>query len=211
MASKRTASQKMAGLGDERASGEAGETLQPMEQFMTQMFRLVSEMTEKQQRAASEERAVERARQEEERKRLAELNATNMMEQLREVIMLVGEKRDSGRRATGTAVEPKIARLSDADYIEAYLTTLERLMNVDSVDRATWAVRLASHLTGKAQQAFAAMRETEATDYDKVKEAILRRYNVSQETYRQRFRSVRRKEEESYAELVVRLEDLLHK
>ena len=39
----------------------------------------------------------------------------------------------------------------------------------------------------------------------------MQRYNVSQETYRQRFRSVRRKEEESYAELVVRLEDLLHK
>ena len=96
MASKRTASQKTAGLGDERASGEGGETLQPMEQFMTQMFRFVSEMTEKQQRAASEERAVERARQEEERKRLAELNATNMMEQLREVIMLVDERRDSG-------------------------------------------------------------------------------------------------------------------
>ena len=96
MASKRTASQKTAGLGDERASGEGGETLQAMEQFMTQMFRFVSEMTEKQQRAASEERAVERARQEEERKRLAELNATNMMEQLREVIMLVDERRDSG-------------------------------------------------------------------------------------------------------------------
>ena len=179
MASKRTASQKTAGLGDERASGEGGETLQPMEQFMTQMFRFVSEMTEKQQRATSEERAVERSRQEEERKRLAELNATNMqtmMEQLREVMMLpprFDERRDSGRRAPGTAVEPKIARLSDADDIEAYLTTFERLMTVDSVDRATWAVRLASHLTGKAQQAFAVMRETEATDYDKVKEAIL--------------------------------------
>ena len=143
VASKRTASQKTARLRDGQASSE---TLQLMEKFMTQMLQLVSETTEQQKRVAFEEQAVERARQEEERKRLAELNATNMrtmMEQLREVMMPVDERRDSGC-ATGTAVEPKITRLSDADDIEAYLTTFERLMTVDSVDRATWAVRLVS-------------------------------------------------------------------
>ena len=41
--------------------------------------------------------------------------------------------------------------------------------------------------------------------------AILRRYDISEETYRQRFRSTRRKEGEAYGELVVRLQDLLRK
>ena len=206
------------GLGDvtpgQPGSEGGGETLQPMQQFMTEMFQLVSRMTEQQQRTAAEERAVERARQEEERKRLAEVNATNMqrmMEQLVEAVKptpRTDERREeSGRRS----LETKIARLSEVDDIEAYLTTFERLMSVERVDRATWAVRLAPHLTGKAQQAYAAMRETDSADYTKVKEAILRRYNISQETYRQRFRSVRRKEGESYGEVVVRLEDLLHK
>ena len=143
-----------------------GETLQPMQQFMTQMFQLVSQMTEQQQRAAAEERAVERARQDEERKQLAELNAMNMqtmMEQLKEA-MKPAPRSDERREESGRSSETKIARLSDADDIEAYLTTFERLMTVDSVDRATWAVRLAPHLTGRAQQAYAAMREMDATD-----------------------------------------------
>ena len=195
--------------GDAACSENGRETMQLL---MTQMVQLMTQ----QQRAAAEERAVDRARQEEERKRLVELNTANMqkmMEQFKEAISPV--PRSDGREESVSGgrrvIEARIPRLSDADDIEAYLTTFERLMTVDGVDKATWAVRLAPHLTGKAQQAYAAMRETEATDYTGMKEAILRRYNISQETYHQRFRSVQKKEGESYLELVVRLEDILHK
>ena len=41
-----------------------------------------------------------------------------------------------------------------------------------------------------------------------VKTAILRRYNINEETYRQRFRAVKPKEEESPQELMTRLQDL---
>ena len=43
--------------------------------------------------------------------------------------------------------------------------------------------------------------------YDKVKEAILRRYEISEETYRQRFRQDHKKGEESYREYADRLRD----
>lgn len=160
---------------------------------------------------------MERARQEE-RKRLAEVDTENMqimMQQLREVIMPLPRldrrmEETAVSRGTGPGVKFKIARLSDADDIEAYLTTFEHLMTVDSIDLATWAIRQALQLAGRAQQAYAAMREFEATDYDKMKEAILRHYNISQQTYRQRFRCVQRKGE-SYAEFIIRLEDLLQK
>ena len=72
-----------------KKTSKEGATVELMQQFMTQMFQLMSEMTEKQLWAAAEERAMERARQEE-RKRLAEVNTENMqimMQQLREVIM----------------------------------------------------------------------------------------------------------------------------
>ena len=72
-------------------------------------------------------------------------------------------------------------------------------------------LRLAPQLTGKAQQAYAAMTTADSVDYKKVKEAILRRYDVSEETYRQRFRAARRKEGEAYVELVTRLQDLVRK
>ena len=41
--------------------------------------------------------------------------------------------------------------------------------------------------------------------------AILRRYDISPETYRQRFRAARRKEQEAYSELATRLQDLAKK
>ena len=72
-------------------------------------------------------------------------------------------------------------RLTEADDIEAYLTTFERMMEVEGAEEATWAFQLAPQLTGRAQQAYAAMRNADAQDYRRVKEAILRCYNISEE------------------------------
>ena len=48
----------------------------------------------------------------------------------------------------------------------------------------------------------------DAKDYNVVRRAILRRYSINEETYRQRFRGLKPKEEESPQELMTRLEDL---
>ena len=107
--------------------------------------------------------------------------------------------------------EPRVAKLTESDDIEAYLTTFERQMTAFDVSRAKWTVKLAPHLTGRAQQAYAAISTEEAKDYTRVKDAILHRYNINEETYRQRFRSATQKKEESNRELVVRLQDLQSK
>jgi len=80
---------------------------------------------------------------------------------------------------------------TEDDNIEAYLTTFERLMAAYEVKRERWAFKLAPQLVGKAQQAYAAMSADDAADYDKLKKAILRRYDINEESYRQRFRSHR--------------------
>ena len=45
-------------------------------------------------------------------------------------------------------------------------------------------------------------------DYEEVKAAILRRYDINEETYRQRFRAAKGMEGETYRETVIRLQDL---
>lgn len=55
--------------------------------------------------------------------------------------------------------------------------------------KVNWAIRLASLLMGKACSAYVAMDGTDAEDYDKVKEAILIKYEINSEIYRQRFHS----------------------
>ena len=87
-------------------------------------------------------------------------------------------------------------KLSDQDDIEAYLTTFERVMRAYEVKEERWAVKLAPQLTGKAQLAYAAMSTEQAGDYEALKEAILRQYDISEETYRQRFRAAVKKEDE---------------
>ena len=55
--------------------------------------------------------------------------------------------------------------------------------------------------------AYAALSPGDAVTYEKVKEAILRRYEINEDTYRQRFRQDRKKDEESYREYADRLRD----
>ena len=66
---------------------------------------------------------------------------------------------------------------------------------------------MAGLLSGKAMAAYAALTPEDAIQYEKVKKAILRRYEINEETYRQWFRQDRKKGEESYREYADRLGD----
>ncbi|KAL2103518.1 hypothetical protein ACEWY4_000386 [Coilia grayii] len=106
---------------------------------------------------------------------------------------------------------PKMAKLEEADNIEHYLTTFERLAIAFGWRRATWAVHLIPLLTGKARSAFVAMNPEDATDYDRLKEAVLKKYEINAETYRQQFRALETSSTETPQELYVRLKDLFCK
>jgi hypothetical protein len=67
---------------------------------------------------------------------------------------------------------------------------------------------LALLLTGKAQASYACM---DVEKIGELKGAILRRYDINEETYRQRFRSYRKQAEESYGELAIRLKEYFNK
>ena len=79
------------------------------------------------------------------------------MEQL---LALVGDTRRTATTETirGNVEDTvKLNKLTVDDDIEAYLTTFERMMEGYGVNRTRWSYRLAPNLTGKAQQAFAAL------------------------------------------------------
>ena len=82
-----------------------------------------------------------------------------------------------------------MAKLADSDDIEAYLTTFERQMEVYEIEKKRWAFKLAPQLSGQAQQAYASMDAEDSSDYEKLKEVILKRYDITDESYRRRFRT----------------------
>ena len=60
-------------------------------------------------------------------------------------------------------------------------------MAAHEVEKEYWTFELAPYLTGKAQPAYASLEEDEAKDYDKLKDKILKRYDINEETYQRRF------------------------
>ena len=84
-------------------------------------------------------------------------------------------------------------------------------MTAYEVPKNRWSFTLASQLIGKAQQAYAAMDYNHTDDYAEVKAAILRRYAITEETYRQIFRTIHKSGNETYVELMVWLRDLANK
>ena len=124
------------------------------------------------------------------------------------------ESGNRGREQTSNRdAGPKvpITRLTDEDNMEVYLTTFERQMSAHEIERERWSFGLAPYLTGRAQQAYAVLKAEVSKDYERLKAEILRRYDINEETYRQQFRAASRKPEESYCELVIRMQDLQKK
>jgi len=103
--------------------------------------------------------------------------------------------------------KPTPQKLTATDNVEHFLATFERIATQQKWPKEIWATQVAGLLSGKAMVAYAALTPEDAVQYDKVKEAILRRYKFNEETYRQRFRQDRKKSEESYREYADRLGD----
>lgn len=134
---------------------------------LTAMMRMLIEDRERREKEIAEDR---RRREEENEHRMRE-----MRQQMDMLQRLVTERATSAPVRVSDAEPVKLTRLAESDDIEAYLTTFERMMEAFEVDRARWPFKLAPQLTGKAQQAYAAMSVADAKDNDAVKAAILRR------------------------------------
>ena len=166
-------------------------------------------------RKRDEELAEERQRWEAEAKR----HESEMQEQMEMIKRLVESARPPvGESSTATgdghrAPRDKLVltKFEEGEDVEAYLTAFERVMTVYSIDRSRWAIKLAPQLSGRALQAYAALNADVAGNYQEVKKAILRWYDIGDETYRQRFRTARRKDNEAYVGLATRLLDLAKK
>ena len=111
------------------------------------------------------------------------------MEVLQSLVNGVHLQGEVASRRADREKDVRMEKLTEDDDIVAYFTTFERLMSAYEVNRERWIFKLAPNLVGKAQQAYAALSAVDASDYVKLKEAILQRYDITEESYRQRFRT----------------------
>ena len=84
--------------------------------------------------------------------------------------------------------------------IENYFLHFEKVAEKCKWPHEVWTLLLQSVLSGKAQRAYVALSCEESSDYDEVKQAILRAYELVPEAYRQKFRNVRKQEGQTFVE-----------
>lgn len=141
---------------------------------------------ETQQRQVEKEQRQEEERRQE-RKEEERIRREESQRQLELVAQLL-ERTELRTRKGPSEKDVQLVRLTEKDDIETYLTTFERVMEAYEIDKSRWAFKLAPYLSGKAQQAYASLSAEDAAQYDSVKEAVFHRYDIKEETYRQRFR-----------------------
>ena len=102
---------------------------------------------------------------------------------------------------SGTIAKAKIPGLplfcDRNDDLDSYLSRFERYAAVARWERNVWATNLNGLLSGEALDVYTRLSQDDATDYEKLKLALLRRYNFTDHDYRQCFKEARPEGKES--------------
>ncbi len=92
------------------------------------------------------------------------------------------------------------------DHITVYLDRFEKYVTINKFPKDTHAMVLSTYLKGSALEVFHRLSIEESQNYEKLKEALLKRYEVTAEQSRKRFREISRNKNETFHQLKVRLE-----
>ncbi|XP_050026918.1 uncharacterized protein [Dermacentor andersoni] len=108
----------------------------------------------------------------------------------------------------GVSPQRLLAPFNDkSDDLDAYLTRFERVAEAHGWAREQWATALSTCLTGEALSVFGRMPASEALAYDKVKRALLRRFRLTEEGFRKKFRTEAPQDDEAPSQFFARLEN----
>ena len=88
----------------------------------------------------------------------------------------------------------------DEEGVDSFFAHFETIAINMSWPRNSWANIIQCKLYGRANEAYAGLSIEEAKDYETVKTAILKAYELVPEAYRQKFRSLKKTEKGSYVE-----------
>ena len=93
--------------------------------------------------------------------------------------------------------------------VDAYLQRFERFETTAKWDRNVWATKLSALLSGRALDVYSRLSEEVASDYDQMKVALMKRYDLTEDGYRRKFRTSKPETDESPGQLIVRLSTYL--
>lgn len=91
------------------------------------------------------------------------------------------------------------------EQIDAYLFRFEKFAEANKWDKALWAINLSSLLKGEALSVYHRLSMEESDDYGELKEALLKRYQLTEDGFRKKFRKERPQKGESFRQFATRI------
>lgn len=95
-----------------------------------------------------------------------------------------------GTERRGRIRGPKMAAFDERDNMDSYLSRFERYAELQGWKKEVWAIYLAALLKGSALDVYARLPSEQSSDYQALKTALLKRYAMTEEGYKQRFLKV---------------------
>ena len=164
---------------------------------------------EEEARAVRQEAEGEAKRQHEKYMLKIQLEADRLHAQDAHEASVIQAQADSSRNVRISGRSPKLPSFCDGkDNMDAYLQRFERYAENKGWDPGCHGTYLGFLLSGKAPEVYSRLPASDARDYLKLKEALLIRYQLTQEDYRNKFYSGTQSASETAAQFIARLEHL---
>ena len=104
------------------------------------------------------------------------------------------------------AKAPKIPAFNEGkDEMDSYLLRFERYATAQKWEPDTWATGLSALLQGKALDVYALMPKEDALNYDKLKVALLKRYELTEEGFKRKYKKCRPENGETFQQFTTRM------
>ena len=108
------------------------------------------------------------------------------------------------------AKAPKLPSFVDGkDDLDAYLQRFERFATTAKWEKTGWASKLSALLSGRALEVYSRLSEEAAQGYDRVKLALMKRYDLTEDGYCRKFGASKPEVDESPEQFKVRLDRYL--
>ncbi|KAH3717167.1 hypothetical protein DPMN_059947 [Dreissena polymorpha] len=164
-------------------------------------------------REREEAERKERAYEREERNREREFKKLEMEREIEMERLRSGSQRGDSRTTSESGTKAKLPKLPNfddkRDSMDAYLKRFERFAESAGWKKECWGANLSALLQGRALDVYSRLTVAEANDYQKLKDALLKRFNLNEDGFREKFRSSKCESGETASQFVIRLGDYL--
>ena len=104
---------------------------------------------------------------------------------------------------------PKMPHYDEKEDLDAYILRFERFAKAQNWPNEDWALNLSLCLTGESLRVYSRLPPDDSMDYSKLKEALLKRFQLTEEGFRLKFRREKPKKGETSIQFMARLDNYL--